>query len=516
MGLTSAQLDVVDLTPRIGSEIRTDLDTLLSGREAANIRETLEQRGVVFVRGLDISDEQQVAIAKTLGNLVQNEGESGIYKISLDKNVNQKADYLKGSMFWHFDGSLQPYPNLATLLRAINLSDSGGETEFCNTYAAYDDLPQSDKDLIADLRVVHSAERSQYYVRPEMSYEETLVVAEVPDQGLPDRVDASVGPQVVTPRRDSGLRDRATRRGEPRVARASARLVHPAEVRLSPRVAARRPSDLGQHRHDAPGTRVPGRQRSSDAPHDPRGRRAPAVKLGIATPVVTNVSGAALTWERDATIEDIGRVAETADRLGYHHLTCSEHIGMPASEAGRRGARYWDPLATLGYISARTEQIRLATMTLVLGYHHPLAIVKRYGTLDHVSKGRVILGVGVGSLREEFDLLGAPFDDRGARGDDALRALRVALPTNEPAYEGEFYSFGGLTVDPCALQPHMPIWVGGRTKRSLRRALTLADGWCPFGVSIETAAEWLKARDVPSDFEVGSAAGQAARPGGKA
>ncbi len=63
-----------------------------------------------FSAGLDITDEQQVAIAKTLGNLVQNEGESGIYKISLDKNVNQKADYLKGSMFWHFDGSLQPYP----------------------------------------------------------------------------------------------------------------------------------------------------------------------------------------------------------------------------------------------------------------------------------------------------------------------------------------------------------------------------------------------------------------------
>ncbi|WP_099039272.1 TIGR03619 family F420-dependent LLM class oxidoreductase [Mycobacterium neglectum] len=226
------------------------------------------------------------------------------------------------------------------------------------------------------------------------------------------------------------------------------------------------------------------------------------MKIGIATPVVTNVGGAALRWERDATIDDIGRVAETADRLGYHHLTCSEHIGIPSSEAGRRGARYWDPLATLGYIAARTDRIRLATMTLVLGYHHPLEIVKRYGTLDHVSKGRVILGVGVGSLKEEFDLLGAPFDDRGARGDDALMALRAALPTNEPTYAGEFYSFGGLTVDPCALQPHIPIWVGGRTKRSLRRALTLADGWCPFGVSVDTAAEWLSTRDVPSGFEV--------------
>lgn len=226
------------------------------------------------------------------------------------------------------------------------------------------------------------------------------------------------------------------------------------------------------------------------------------MKLGIATPVVTNIAGAALTWERDAGVEDIGRVAEAADRLGYHHLTCSEHIGIPASEAERRGARYWDPLATLGYVAARTERIRLVTMTLVLGYHHPLAIVKRYGTLDHVSRGRVILGVGVGSLKEEFDLLSAPFEDRGPRADDALRALRAALSSNEPSYDGEYYSFGGLIVDPCALQAHMPIWVGGRTRRSLRRALTLAEGWAPFGISIETAAEWLRARDVPPDFDV--------------
>jgi probable F420-dependent oxidoreductase len=226
------------------------------------------------------------------------------------------------------------------------------------------------------------------------------------------------------------------------------------------------------------------------------------VKLGIMTPVVTNVFGAPLTWEKDASIEDVGRVAEVADRLGYHHMTCSEHIGLPSSETARRGTRYWDPLATFGYLSARTKRIRFATMTLVLGYHHPLAIVKRYGTLDHVSGGRVILGLGVGSLKEEFDLLGVPFDDRGPRGDDALRALRAALPTNEPTYDGEFYSFGGLTVDPCALQPHMPFWIGGRTKRSLRRAVTLADGWCPFNVPVATAADWLQTWELPDDFEV--------------
>ena len=227
------------------------------------------------------------------------------------------------------------------------------------------------------------------------------------------------------------------------------------------------------------------------------------MKLGIATPVVTNVAGAPLTWEKDASIEDIGRVAETADRLGYHHLTCSEHIGLPVDRS-RHGAvpRYWDPLATLGYVSARTKQIRLATMTLVLGYHHPLAIVKRYGTLDHVSGGRVILGVGVGTLKEEFDLLGAPFDDRGDRADDALRALRAALPSNEPVYAGKYYSFGGLTVDPCALQAHMPIWIGGRTKRSLRRALTLADGWCSVRHFARHRRGVAEGTGLPPGFEV--------------
>lgn len=185
MGLTSAQLEVLDLTPRIGSEIRTDLDTLLSGREAPTIREVLERRGVVFFRGLEIGDEEQVAIAKTLGTLVANEGQGGINKISLDEKVNQRAKYLRGSMFWHFDGSLQPLPNLATLLRAVQLSEIGGQTEFCNTYAAYEDLPEEDKEAIADLRVVHSAERSQYYVTPEMSYDEVAFWQKSPTKACP-------------------------------------------------------------------------------------------------------------------------------------------------------------------------------------------------------------------------------------------------------------------------------------------------------------------------------------------
>jgi probable F420-dependent oxidoreductase len=207
------------------------------------------------------------------------------------------------------------------------------------------------------------------------------------------------------------------------------------------------------------------------------------VQLGLVTPVVTRLPQAHATWEETAGIDEIARVAVEAERLGYHHLTCSEHVALPAAVVDTRGATYWDPLPTFGYIAARTTTIRLATHVLVLGYHHPLAIAKRYGTLDRVSGGRLVLGVGVGSLREEFDLLGVEFEGRGDRADDAIRALRASLSQLEPEYRGEHYTYDGFVVDPCAVQPRVPIWVGGRTARSLRRAIELADGWAPFGLS---------------------------------
>ena len=101
--------------------------------------------------------------------------------------------------------------------------------------------------------------------------------------------------------------------------------------------------------------------------------------------------------------------AVAAERLGYDFCTCSEHVAVPVDVAAVRGATYWDPLSTFGYLAARTARIRFATFVLVLGYHHPLEVAKRYGTLDRVSSGRLVLGVGVGSLEDEFVLLGAEF-----------------------------------------------------------------------------------------------------------
>jgi probable F420-dependent oxidoreductase len=221
------------------------------------------------------------------------------------------------------------------------------------------------------------------------------------------------------------------------------------------------------------------------------------VRIGIVTPVLTLLPRAHATWEEAGTFADVVAVVREAERLGYSHCTCSEHVAIPVDVAETRGARYWDPLATFGALSVHTSSIRFAAHVLVLGYHHPLAIAKRYGTLDEITEGRVILGVGVGSLREEFELLDAPFDDRGARADDAMRALRASLSQRTPAYDGPYYAFEGFVVDPHARQARVPMWVGGRTARSLRRAVELGDGWAPFGLRTAELGDMLaRARDT--------------------
>ncbi|MEI6251181.1 MAG: LLM class F420-dependent oxidoreductase [Mycobacteriaceae bacterium] len=236
------------------------------------------------------------------------------------------------------------------------------------------------------------------------------------------------------------------------------------------------------------------------------------MRIGLSTPVVMQLPGVASDWERDAGADELAGVARIADDLGYDHLTCAEHIAVPEGAAEGRGLTYWDPLSTLAFLAAHTRRIRLTTSVIVLGYHHPLEIAKRFGTLDRLSGGRLVLGVGVGSLEEEFALLGAQFADRGERADDALAALRVSLSTPRPAYEGRFYRYRGVVVEPCAMQPHVPIWVGGRTMRSLNRAVRLADGWMPFGLSTTALSEMLARVDAPPGFEVVLATGRAVDP----
>ncbi len=238
------------------------------------------------------------------------------------------------------------------------------------------------------------------------------------------------------------------------------------------------------------------------------------MQIGIVTPVLIQHPAVRADWEVGAGIDEVASIAEAADRLGYHHLTCSEHVAVPAPIAAERGGTYWDPLATFGFLAARTRRIRLVTQVLVLGYHHPLEIAKRYGTLDRISGGRLTLGLGVGSLREEFDLLDAPFEGRGPRADDALRALRACLSRPRPEYHGEFYDFADVVVEPHAQQPRVPLWIGGRTARSLRRAIELGDGWVPFGLGLPDLADLLAKAPVPAGMEVVLSAGRPLDPTG--
>jgi probable F420-dependent oxidoreductase len=216
------------------------------------------------------------------------------------------------------------------------------------------------------------------------------------------------------------------------------------------------------------------------------------MRFGLVPPIVhRNPRFDHPPWEADSTIEDLAAIAKKADQLGYDFMCFPGHVAIPEAASDIRGSVYWDPVATMSYIAAHTERLKLCAYVVVLGYHHPLEICKSYGCVDQISKGRLILGTGVGSLEQEFALLGVPFADRGPRGDDALRALRASLGRRTPAYHGTYYDYEGFIVDPHATTTNVPIWVGGRTRRSLRRALELADGWSPFKLGLNELGPML-------------------------
>lgn len=177
-------LKTIELTPRIGSEVVADRELLLSGAAAGELRELLEWRGVLVFRGANFTDEEQIAFTDTLG-LTHRRGETPVFNVTLDKDKvshggAEIANYLRTTFYWHIDHIDQDVLVRASILRACRLPDGGGgETEFCNTYAAYEDLPREDKDAIEHLRVVHSLENAQRMITPEPTYAELLRWQEV-------------------------------------------------------------------------------------------------------------------------------------------------------------------------------------------------------------------------------------------------------------------------------------------------------------------------------------------------
>lgn len=173
--------------------------------------------------------------------------------------------------------------------------------------------------------------------------------------------------------------------------------------------------------------------------------------------------------------------AEEADRLGLHSGWVSDHVAWPreieskypytedGSFPGGFDMPWLDPLGTLMFVAARTERLKLGTTVLILGYRPPVLTAKFWASLDVLSEGRTLLGVGVGWMKEEFDVLGMPFDHRGARGDEQLEVFDRLFSSANPAFDGRFYQFPEIGFSPKPVQSPVPIWVGGNSDAAFRR-----------------------------------------------
>ena len=186
-------------------------------------------------------------------------------------------------------------------------------------------------------------------------------------------------------------------------------------------------------------------------------------------------------------------VAQKAEALGYEHFGMSDHVvvatdvasAYPYSASGKFYAQdtgvSLEQVTALGFVAAATNRIRLLTSVLVLPHRHPVLAAKMLATVDVLSKGRLIVGVGVGWMAEEIALLGGPpFADRAKASDEYIEAFRELWTSETPAKRGTYTAFDRLLFAPKAAQtPHAPIWVGGEAKGARRRAGQLGDGWYP-------------------------------------
>lgn len=208
------------------------------------------------------------------------------------------------------------------------------------------------------------------------------------------------------------------------------------------------------------------------------------LSYGMQLPIQSQSTMYAEAWEAQAGPEDLAEIARTADRAGFAYIASCEHVAIPRRLADAMSTVWYDPVATLSYLAAITERVLLLSHVAVVGLRHPLASAKQYATLDHLSGGRLILGVGAGHVQEEFAVLGADFAGRGGVLDETIDALRAALgPEEYPEFAGERFSFSGLGQKPRPAQPRVPVWVGGSSPAAVRRAAVRGDGWLPQGDS---------------------------------
>ncbi len=208
-------------------------------------------------------------------------------------------------------------------------------------------------------------------------------------------------------------------------------------------------------------------------------------------------------YGREVQLEDLHDASADAEALGFDSVWVSDHVVTPEHLQGTIGPTFLDAFVVLSHVSAMTTMVKLGTTVMVTPYRNPLVAAKIISTLDLLSGGRTILGVGAGGAPDEFAALGIPEAQRGARTDEYLQAMIQLWTTDPSSFRGRHVSFEGVRFAPKPLQqPHPPILVGGRSDAALRRAVRFGDGWHPTGMALDLLKERMATLSTMS-FEAG-------------
>lgn len=194
---------------------------------------------------------------------------------------------------------------------------------------------------------------------------------------------------------------------------------------------------------------------------------------GIQLPVQALSRLIAAPWEREAAPDDLLAVAQAADRSGFFYVAICDHVAIPRDRAETMSTQWYHPIATLGWLAGQTSNARIMSNVYVAALRHPLDTAKAFATLDALSGGRLVFGVGAGHVEGEFDALGVPFKERGRLLDEAIDRIVAA-------WRDEYVDDLGQRPRPVQ-QPRPPVWVGGSTPPALRRVADRGDGWVPQG-----------------------------------
>jgi probable F420-dependent oxidoreductase len=219
---------------------------------------------------------------------------------------------------------------------------------------------------------------------------------------------------------------------------------------------------------------------------------------GMQLPIQSQSTIYAEPWEATAGAAELAAIARAADRNGFWYLAVCDHVAIPRPLDEKMGTSWWDTIATLGWLAGITDHVHLMSHVYVLPYRHPLMAAKSFLTLDELSGGRAVLGVGAGHVQAEFELLGADFEHRGATLDDAIDVVRAAFTDEYPDVVTPSWTARDAGLRPRGCQSGgPPIWVGGSSRPALRRAADKGDGWLPQGPPPEgmrAAITWLRER----------------------